>query len=157
MKLARRPRPKTPQEPQLARKPAFAAQFRLKQRRNSPHTGLAKYTPKGGEISIAAECADENVCIRVHDNGIGIPKDRIESIFDFYTQLNESAKTAERGIGLGLTWYEIWRRWFVCRGPTRRDGARVCGYYSVEAHLLSIFLFRQPYSITATIKRRQNF
>ena len=63
----------------------------------------AKYTLKGGEISIAAECADENVCIRVHDNGIGISKDRIESIFDLYTQLNESAKTAERGIGLGLT------------------------------------------------------
>jgi signal transduction histidine kinase/ActR/RegA family two-component response regulator len=64
----------------------------------------AKYTLKGGEISIAAECADENVCIRVHDNGIGIPKDRIESIFDLYTQLNGgSAKAATRGLGLGLT------------------------------------------------------
>ena len=38
----------------------------------------------------------------VHDNGIGIPKDRIESIFDLYTQLNGSAKSA-RGLGLGLT------------------------------------------------------
>jgi len=63
----------------------------------------AKFTPKGGEISIAAECADENVCIRVHDNGIGIPKDRIETIFDLYTQLNGSAKPAARGLGLGLT------------------------------------------------------
>src|ERR1700751_1561209 len=63
----------------------------------------AKYTPRGGEISIAAQCADENVCIRIHDNGIGISRDRIESIFDLYTQVNESAKTAARGIGLGLT------------------------------------------------------
>ncbi len=63
----------------------------------------AKYTPKGGQISIAAQCADENVCIRVHDNGIGISRDRIESIFDLYTQLDESEKSAARGIGLGLT------------------------------------------------------
>ena len=63
----------------------------------------AKYTPKGGEISIAAECADENVCIRINDNGIGISKDGIESIFDLYAQVSGSAKTAERGIGLGLT------------------------------------------------------
>ena len=63
----------------------------------------AKYTPKGGEISIAAQCADDNVCIRIQDNGIGISRDRIESIFDLYTQLDDSAKTAARGIGLGLT------------------------------------------------------
>ena len=64
----------------------------------------AKYTPKGGEISIAAECAEDNVCIRVQDNGIGLSKDRIEGIFDLYTQLNESSpKPAAMGIGLGLT------------------------------------------------------
>ena len=64
----------------------------------------AKYTPKGGEISIAAECADDNVCIRVQDNGIGLSKDRIKGIFDLYTQLNESSpKPAAMGIGLGLT------------------------------------------------------
>ena len=62
----------------------------------------AKYTLKDGEISIAADCTDKDVFIRVRDNGIGIPKDRIESIFDLYIQLNGSAKSA-RGLGLGLT------------------------------------------------------
>ena len=63
----------------------------------------AKYTLKGGEISIAAQCTGHDVCIRVRDNGIGIPKDRLESIFDLYKQLDESATTAARGLGLGLT------------------------------------------------------
>ena len=58
---------------------------------------------KAAKSQIAGECADEEVCIKVHDNGVGIPKDRIESIFDLYTGLNGSAKTAARGLGLGLT------------------------------------------------------
>jgi signal transduction histidine kinase len=63
----------------------------------------AKYTPKAGEISIAAECMNGNVYLRVRDNGIGISRDKIESIFDLYTQVDGSARSAETGIGLGLT------------------------------------------------------
>src|SRR5260370_4673535 len=54
-------------------------------------------------FSIAGQGADENVCIRIHDNGIGISRDRIESIFDLYTQLDGSARPPAGGIGLGLT------------------------------------------------------
>jgi signal transduction histidine kinase/CheY-like chemotaxis protein len=63
----------------------------------------AKYTPNGGLISVVAEVVHDKVCIRVRDTGIGIPSDRISSIFGLYTQLQTPATTASTGLGLGLT------------------------------------------------------
>src|ERR1700730_12670767 len=63
----------------------------------------AKYTPSGGKISVKAEVVHEQVCIRVRDTGIGIPSERINSIFGLYTQLQNPATTVSTGLGLGLT------------------------------------------------------
>jgi signal transduction histidine kinase/CheY-like chemotaxis protein len=63
----------------------------------------AKYTPNGGKISVKAEVVHEQVCIRVRDTGIGIPSDRIDSIFGLYTQLQNPATAVSTGLGLGLT------------------------------------------------------
>ncbi|MGH8337526.1 MAG: hybrid sensor histidine kinase/response regulator, partial [Gammaproteobacteria bacterium] len=62
----------------------------------------AKYAPNGGEISLVAEAAGGEVRIRIRDNGIGIPGDRLDSIFGLYTQLEPAAALASSGLGLGL-------------------------------------------------------
>ena len=62
----------------------------------------AKYTPDGGEISVVAEPVGDQVCIKVRDNGIGIDSDQIDAIFGLYSQLEGSATTPSRGLGLGL-------------------------------------------------------
>ncbi len=62
----------------------------------------AKYTPDGGEISVVAESVADEVCIRVRDNEIGIPRHQIDGIFDLYAQLEGSATTPSGGLGLGL-------------------------------------------------------
>lgn len=52
----------------------------------------------GGEITIAVRRTDSLVEIRVHDNGCGIPPDKVNQVFDaFFT-----TKGQERGTGLGL-------------------------------------------------------
>ena len=61
----------------------------------------AKYTPDGGEISITAELADNQVFISVRDTGFGIPQDQINNIFDLFTQLDTSQTS--RGLGMGLS------------------------------------------------------
>lgn len=60
-----------------------------------------KYSPEGGTITINAYQKDRRKCIfEVTDSGPGIPKDKLESIFDPYFQVNQ--EDGAKGTGLGL-------------------------------------------------------
>jgi signal transduction histidine kinase/ActR/RegA family two-component response regulator len=63
----------------------------------------AKYTDKGGSIVLSVERADDLAIIRVRDNGIGIPAEMVDAIFDLFTQANRSLDRAQGGLGIGLT------------------------------------------------------
>lgn len=62
----------------------------------------AKYTPPGGRISLAVRREGEHVRVSVQDNGVGLPQDAEDSIFEMFTRLPESARPDERGLGIGL-------------------------------------------------------
>ncbi len=63
-----------------------------------------KYAPKGKvDMSIALTNGDKSVLITVKDNGIGIPKDKVKSIFENMFERTEDAKrTTSMGKGIGL-------------------------------------------------------
>jgi PAS domain S-box-containing protein len=61
-----------------------------------------KYTPDGGEIRIEARGHGDWVHIDVSDTGIGIPADRIETVFEPFVQLARGTSAARDGTGLGL-------------------------------------------------------
>ena len=54
--------------------------------------------PRGGELTIATECENSSVHVEVSDNGVGIPPDHLNKIFDPYF----TTKSSSRGTGLGL-------------------------------------------------------
>ncbi|MFH2040510.1 MAG: ATP-binding protein [Chloroflexota bacterium] len=62
-----------------------------------------KFTEQGGQItlSIAAE-SGSLIMVSVSDNGIGIPEDRFEEIFEAFHQLDGSSTRVHGGTGLGL-------------------------------------------------------
>lgn len=61
-----------------------------------------KYSPEGrGDIRISALRDDSNVTIVIHDNGPGIPEEKIEEIFSKYTRLGRGDHQ-NAGTGLGL-------------------------------------------------------
>lgn len=62
-----------------------------------------KFTPKDGSIDISSEVKDNSVKITVTDNGIGIPKDEIESIFGRFYIVDKSRSKEKGGTGLGLS------------------------------------------------------
>jgi signal transduction histidine kinase len=62
----------------------------------------AKYTPKGGHISLDAKNAGGKAVITVRDNGIGISAKMIPEIFTLFSQDEDSLKMAKGGMGLGL-------------------------------------------------------
>ena len=63
----------------------------------------AKYTPRGGKISLSTERVGDEVAVRVSDNGMGIASDVMPSIFGMFVQADSSLHRAQGGLGIGLT------------------------------------------------------
>ncbi|MFA5353450.1 MAG: HAMP domain-containing sensor histidine kinase [Thermodesulfovibrionales bacterium] len=58
-----------------------------------------KYTDAGGAVSVKAADIGNEILVSVKDTGIGIPKDRLTSIFDVFSRVKRDTK----GSGLGLS------------------------------------------------------
>jgi CheY-like chemotaxis protein/two-component sensor histidine kinase len=63
----------------------------------------AKYSDRGGHIRLTAERQGSDVVVSVRDTGIGIPPDKLTSIFDMFSQVDRSLEKALGGLGIGLT------------------------------------------------------
>ena len=66
-------------------------------------SNACKYTERGGKISLTAERQGSEVVVAVKDTGIGIPPDKLASIFDMFMQVDTSLEKAQGGLGIGLT------------------------------------------------------
>ena len=68
-------------------------------------TNALKFTPRGGEVSVALRDKQEYAEIVVADTGRGIAAEHLPHIFDrFYRVKSPSAESApEKGLGLGLS------------------------------------------------------
>ena len=62
-----------------------------------------KYTPMGGEIFVNLDFSDAYVYIKVKDNGIGIPKEKLNSIFEKFVRIDETLSRENEGSGIGLS------------------------------------------------------
>lgn len=63
----------------------------------------AKYTPFGGCIEVCVKVEGEQIIISVEDNGIGIPAEALQSIFEMFKQVDRNIGHAQGGLGIGLT------------------------------------------------------
>ena len=63
----------------------------------------AKYTDRGGRITLTAAQLDGQVEVRVRDTGMGIPAHALSSVFEMFTQVGRSADRTQSGLGIGLT------------------------------------------------------
>ncbi len=61
-----------------------------------------KFTPRDGEVILAAERDQSNVHIDICDTGAGIPADQLPHIFEKFYQADNQASAALKGTGLGL-------------------------------------------------------
>ena len=63
----------------------------------------AKYTERGGEIELTAAKDGAQVVVSVADNGIGIPADKVPSLFQMFAQVQDSIARSQGGLGIGLS------------------------------------------------------
>ncbi|EHI99336.1 multi-sensor signal transduction histidine kinase [Clostridium sp. DL-VIII] len=66
-------------------------------------SNAVKFTSTGGEITVNIEDCFENICIRVKDTGRGIPKEKLNSIFERFVQVDKSLTRDHEGSGIGLS------------------------------------------------------
>jgi len=62
----------------------------------------SKFTPEGGHVWVDVEDEVVSARIVVEDNGIGIPDDQLEQIFDHFHQADGSSTRRHGGTGIGL-------------------------------------------------------
>lgn len=61
-----------------------------------------KFSPDGGQIVVTLKDTETEVQVSISDQGIGIPKDQHEQIFERFYQVDGSARRHYGGAGLGL-------------------------------------------------------
>jgi PAS domain S-box-containing protein len=66
-------------------------------------TNAAKYTHPGGRVTVKVSTEDQEAVVRVADNGVGIPHELLPTIFDLFTQVEDSRPMARGGLGIGLS------------------------------------------------------
>ncbi|HEU4450350.1 MAG TPA: ATP-binding protein [Gaiellaceae bacterium] len=75
-----------------------------------------KYSPDGGEIVVRVTPEDGSVRFAVEDEGLGIPLDERERVFDKFYRLDPNLTRGVDGTGLGL---------YICRELVERMGGRI--------------------------------
>jgi PAS domain S-box-containing protein len=75
-----------------------------------------KYSPGGGRVAVELSASDGHVCFTVSDEGLGIPAQEQERIFQKFYRLDPSMTRGIGGSGLGL---------FICRELVELMGGRL--------------------------------
>ena len=93
-----------------------------------------KYSPSGGAVELRTERAEKTVTLTVTDNGMGIPADQLEKIFDRYSRVETTETRSIQGTGLGL--------------PIVRQIVQLCGgkvWATSDSGLGSVFHVQLPF------------
>jgi PAS domain S-box-containing protein len=62
-----------------------------------------KYSSNGGTIWLDARLDGDDLEIRIKDNGVGIPPEKLPEMFELFAQGDRSLARSEGGLGIGLT------------------------------------------------------
>jgi len=75
-----------------------------------------RFSPVGGQIVLGARRDEQGVLIWVQDNGIGIPPDQLERIFERFYQVEDHMTRQHGGLGIGLA---------ISKGLVEAQGGRI--------------------------------
>jgi signal transduction histidine kinase len=82
---------------------AIGDELRVKQVVFNLLSNAVKFTPSGGRVKACVSVDPDHARIEVSDTGVGIPADKLDAIFDRFTQIDSAGARPEQGTGLGLT------------------------------------------------------
>jgi PAS domain S-box-containing protein len=146
---------------------AFADRTRLRQMLIILLDNAIKFTTKGGSAMVSAKILPSDsrfLLIEVSDDGVGIPADRVERLFDRLYQVPATSTASRKGLGLGLyickelaalQGGEIWVAQGPQRGSTFAFTIPVFSLNSVIAPLLANGAWPAKFTslVTVTVRR----
>jgi PAS domain S-box-containing protein len=88
-----------PESPVMIR----ADQTRVAQIITNLVNNAVKYSDAGGRIVVSLNSGGGDAVLTVKDNGIGIPADKLETVFEMFSQVRDGANRAKGGLGIGLS------------------------------------------------------
>jgi signal transduction histidine kinase len=62
----------------------------------------SKFTPNGGTVRVELELIGGDAIVRISDNGVGIPSDQIDRVFEMFARIERTTSKGDRGAGIGL-------------------------------------------------------
>jgi CheY-like chemotaxis protein len=62
----------------------------------------AKYTPRAGHIHVSSKSEGGEAVVSVSDNGIGLAKEMLSSVFELFSQFHRASGREQGGLGIGL-------------------------------------------------------
>ena len=65
-------------------------------------SNAVKYSPEDTTISVSVEATDEDYRVYIKDQGVGIPEDSVDRIFERFYRVDKGRSRAMGGTGLGL-------------------------------------------------------
>jgi signal transduction histidine kinase/ActR/RegA family two-component response regulator len=101
----------------------------------------AKYTAEGGKLRLSLSSDETHAIVRVQDNGVGIPPEMLNEVFDMFTQVNRTLDRSQGGLGIGLS---------LVRRLTEMHGGNVTAESEGHGHG-SAFTVRIPLMATAEL------
>lgn len=80
----------------------YADRFQLERAVKNIISNSMKYTPENGTIGVYTGFINNEIYIKIEDNGIGIPEGDIEHIFERFYRVDKARSREQGGTGLGL-------------------------------------------------------
>lgn len=65
-----------------------------------------KFTPNKGKVTLSCWIADNHLHFSVEDTGPGIPSDKLNTLWESFTQMADAFRRGREGLGLGLALVE---------------------------------------------------
>ena len=100
-----------------------------------------KYSPEGGTITVQAYADNAQILLAVSDEGIGIPAEEWERVFERFHRVENEITRRMRGAGLGLA---------VCQGIVEAHGGRI--WVESQPGAGSTFCFTLPLRVREDAK-----
>ena len=89
---------------------------RIRQVLDNPIDNACKYSAERTEVTVSARRRGKKLLISVTDQGIGIPANELQRVFDRMYRIEQRLSTKAVGMGLGLA---------ICKGLIEAHGGRI--------------------------------